>query len=223
VSKHLVTLIYGKVVGKATGDLSATAAYRKAVLVALADRANDDGSGVYVSKTRVAAELECDRSTVSRVCQTLEDDGFLHVVGKKTGNHGYTDIYQISVSKILDLPDAWAKCGNRNTLDESLGEDADVSPSATHAQVQVLQKAGSSVASRDKNRPYRTIENNLSDSKKSASRAERQQSPDQEAALLRWEAVRLRASDPERAREMEQRADDLTFAEIQKSKKKVEH
>lgn len=215
MSKHLVTLIYGKVVGKAIGDdpkRVATAVIRKAVLVALADRANDDGSGVYVSKSRVAAELECDRSTVIRACYSLEDESFLHVVGKKTGNHGYTDIYQISVSRIHDLPDAWSKSRNRNTLDEGLGEDAEVSPSAALENVQVLEKGGSSVAARDKNRPYKTIE-------KHAGVRERANGPSADRPVGSSSGpsqadFRMMAADPEYARDHR----DVTVEESPRSK-----
>lgn len=214
MSKHLVTLIYGKVVGKARSadpKRSATAAIRKAVLVAFADRANDDGSGVYVSKKRVAAEIECDRSTVIRACYSLSDEGFLHKVGEKAGNHGYTDIYQISVSKILDLPDAWIKCSNRNTLDDGLGEDVQELGDATLETSQVSQKFLSSVAGSDKNRPYRT-------NKKHARTNAREDGP----AADRRDAssagpppdYRRMAGDPEYAREHR----DLAVAESPRSK-----
>lgn len=221
MSTALVTMIYGKVCGSAM---------RKAVLIRMADRANDDGSGIYTSKSRIAAELECSRTTVQSATRELEEDGIIQAVGRKTGNHGYTTIYQISVRNIALLPDAWAKCTNNSTLDSGLGEDIEepngdaheVHPGAALGENQVPKSNGSSANLIGKNRPYRTKEINPSDSKKSASRGERPRSADEEASLLRWEAVRLRASDPERARELEQRADDLTYEEIQKAKA-VEH
>lgn len=215
MSKHLVTLIYGKVCGSAM---------RKAVLVAMADRANDDGSGVYVSKSRIAAELECSRTTVQSATRELEEDGILHAVGKKTGNHGYTTIYQISVRNLSLLPDAWVKCTDSSTLDSGLGEDVDDEIQPTNGtalkQSQVPKSTGSSANLFGKNRPYRTIDNN-SNSKKTD--APRPKSLSDQADLLLWEARRVRASgDHERAVEMEQQASDL-LAQDSEIKTKTEH
>ena len=64
MSKRLVNLVYAKTCGGQT---------RKAVLVAMADRANDDGSGVWVSKTRLAAEVEVTRNSqiVGQIQRTM--------------------------------------------------------------------------------------------------------------------------------------------------------
>ena len=214
MSKHLVTLIYGKVVGPSTGDdpnRKATAMVRKAVLVALADRANDDGSGVYVSKSRISEELECDRGTVVRACQSLEDHSLIHDVGRKAGNHGFTVIYQISVEKIQELPDAWVKCSNRNTLDVNLGEDVEASLPATLGRAQVLEKGRSSVAGSDKNRPYRTI-------KKHAGAGERANGPSADRPVGSSSGpsqtdFRRMAADPEYARDQR----DLVIEESPRS------
>lgn len=205
MSKLLVNLVYSKICGSAS---------RKAVLVALADRASDDGSGVYVSKTRISAETELSRSTVVSVCQELEAEGVLTAVGKRTGNHGYTVVYHMQCAKIQSLPDAWSKCTNPDTLDADLGNETDeafqVADHATLEKVQVSNPTRSSVALCDKNRPYRTIDknSNFSENKKPVAQAVRT------SAFALWEANRFRSSDPERARELEAEAEALAVAEL---------
>lgn len=236
MSKHLVTLIYGKVVGKGTPDDSdpestPSAAMRKAVLVAMADRANDDGSGVYVSKTRIAAELECSRTTVWAVQKQFEREGIIADVGKKAGRRGQTTIYQISVRNIRLLPNAWGDCSDLNTLDDGLGEDEEASPALaksngkassgrTQSNGKAFNQPAHSVQDTDTSRPYRTKYKNPSEFKTAASRPK---SPSDEAAYLLWEAQRVRASgDRERAEEMEERANAM-MREHALAQQKTEH
>lgn len=132
MSRALVDLIFTRQCGSAA---------RKAILLAMADRANDDGSDVWVSKTRIAAETEWARSTVITTMQALERDGLITVVAKRSGRRGYTLIYKMSVSKIAALPTAWEKCRDPDTLDDTLGEEepdaAKVSDSATLSRPKV--------------------------------------------------------------------------------------
>lgn len=128
MSRALVDLIFTRQCGSAA---------RKAILLAMADRANDDGSDVWVSKTRIAAETEWARSTVITTMQQLERDGLITVVAKRKGNHGYTLIYKMSVSKISALPTAWGKCRDPDTLDDTLGEPE---PEAEQVSVQQTLK-----------------------------------------------------------------------------------
>jgi biotin operon repressor len=205
VSKYLVTLCYGKVCGSAP---------RKAILISMADRANDDGSGVYVSKTRIAAETELSRATVISVTREFESEGILVAVGKRAGNHGYTVVYHMSVARIAALPDAWSKCTNLDTYDEALGNDPEpvdpnlfqVSNHSTLEKVQVSKSTRSSVNAFDKNRPYRTLSNNPSDSKKASP------PPKRTSSFVRWEANRER--DPIKAASLFAEADELAAREI---------
>lgn len=203
MSTALVTLIYGKVCGSAM---------RKAVLIRMADRANDDGSGIYTSKSRIAAELECSRTTVQSATRELEEEGILLAVGKKTGNHGYTTIYQISVRNLHLLPDAWANCTDRSTLDSGLGEDTDAAGEAPNGEaldgIQVPKSTRSSANVIGKNRPYRTIETNSSNLKK-GNGANQPVVENHSYDVLIWEARRVKRSDPERARELEDEAQQL--------------
>lgn len=121
MSKHLVNLVYGKTVGQNL-RVRCSAASRKAVLVALADRANDDGSDIWVSKTRVAAELECSRETVKQAIKSLEADGILQEVGTRPGRTGFTYVYKISVGALARLPSAWESRPDLGTLDDALAD-----------------------------------------------------------------------------------------------------
>ncbi len=194
-------LVRGKVCGSSS---------RKAVLLSLANRANDDGSDVWVSKTRIAAETELARSTVVSVMRELEAGGFIRAIGKKTGNHGYTVVYHMSVEKLSSLQDGWSKCSNPNTLDEALGEEqpepCEVADHATLKAVQVSKSRRSSVALSDKNSPYRTKILNPSDQKKASP------PPKRTSSFVRWEAQRER--DPIKASALFAEADELADEEV---------
>ncbi len=201
MSKLLVNLIYSKICGSSS---------RKSVLICMADRANDDGSGIWVSKARISQETELSRSTVVSVAQELEREGVLTAIGKKAGNHGYTVVYHISVLKINELPDSRPKCTNPASLDDDLGEEADTHPELfevsdhkTLPKVQVSNSPVSSVALYDKNRPYRTIDKN--GSKKDVPRT---------SSFVRWEANRFRGSDPQRCAELNSEADEIEAKEL---------
>ncbi len=124
---HLVrNLVYAKRVGKtrstAEGVPHVSASKRKAVLLAMADRANDDGGDIYVSKVRIAAELECDRETVVQATQSLIADGLVLLVGRRPARNGYTDNHKIVIGALQALPDVLEKCRNSDTLDDALTE-----------------------------------------------------------------------------------------------------
>ncbi len=131
MSDALVHLIFSKIVGKTKNPEGrpCTAASRKAVLIRYASRANDDGSSIFTSKERVAAELEVNRSTVITATQSLLDDGLMRIddsvypQGKRPGRNGFTYCYRICVSLVRALPDAWsAKCRDPDTLDDQLSD-----------------------------------------------------------------------------------------------------
>lgn len=148
MSKLLTNIIYSKICGSMP---------RKAILLALAERANDDGSGVWVSKSRVSKEVECCRKTVRTTIEEMEADGLLTKVGKRQGPNGYTDIYHIQVRMIMALEDSWVVHKDADTLDPVLdeGEDPEIDLGKKY------QRAGnSSRADGDAipmNRPYRNI------------------------------------------------------------------
>ncbi len=95
MSKHLVSLVYRKKIGSMM---------RKAVLSYMADRANDDGSGVWCSKGTIANEIEASRQGVITTIKSLVDDGLLVEDGQRKCQNGFTVEYRIDVKKLHALP-----------------------------------------------------------------------------------------------------------------------
>ena len=97
MSRTVVALVYSRKIGSMA---------RKAILAYCADRANDDGSGVWASKRRIADEVECSRQTVVNVLRDLVGDGLIVKVGKRRCPNGYTDEYAIVIEAVASLPKA---------------------------------------------------------------------------------------------------------------------
>jgi len=95
MSNHLISTAYKR-------DLKS--AMRKAVMVLLADKASDDGRGIYASKQTMADELCTSKQTVITVIKELQKDGLLKAVGKNKITAGYTVEYAICVGKLEALP-----------------------------------------------------------------------------------------------------------------------
>jgi len=77
---------------------------RKQVITFLADKASDDGSGIWCSKGTVARCTELSKSTVKRVFQQFLNEGILIETGKRKNTHGFTATYCINLDRILELP-----------------------------------------------------------------------------------------------------------------------
>ena len=92
MSRKLVTLVYERRCGSML---------RKAVLACMADRANDNGAGVWMGKGRIANEIEASRKSVITCIQGLVADGILIDHGKK---HRSTYEYEINVRALMALP-----------------------------------------------------------------------------------------------------------------------
>ena len=92
MSRKLVTLVYERRIGSLL---------RKAVLACMADRANDDGTGIWISKSRIADEIEASRRSVITVVQEFVDEELLF-------DHGYrgrkTIEYSMNVPAVEALP-----------------------------------------------------------------------------------------------------------------------
>lgn len=95
MSNHLISEAYKRQVGNMA---------RKAVMVLLADKASDDGSGIWASKQRMADEIGASKQTVITTIKGLIDDGLLREVGQRKCTNGYTVEYAIVVSALLALP-----------------------------------------------------------------------------------------------------------------------
>jgi hypothetical protein len=92
MSRKLVTLVYERRCGSML---------RKAVLACMADRANDNGAGIWMGKGRIADEIEASRRAVITCIQSLVADGILIDHGKK---HRSTYEYEINVRALNALP-----------------------------------------------------------------------------------------------------------------------
>lgn len=95
MSNHLTSEVYKRRVGSMS---------RNAVLVLLADKASDDGSGIWASKQRMADELGCSKQTVIDTIKGLISDGLLIECGHRANPNGYTVEYAIDVKALHALP-----------------------------------------------------------------------------------------------------------------------
>lgn len=95
MSNKVSVLVYSRKVGSPI---------RKAVLAYFAERASDNGSGVWASKTTIAAEIECGRSTVIRTINDFVKEGLLVPVGTRPCRNGETVEYAIDLDAIRALP-----------------------------------------------------------------------------------------------------------------------
>jgi hypothetical protein len=96
MSRLVATLVYSKRVGSMA---------RKAVLAYCADRASDDGTGIWCSKVRIAEEVECSKQTVIDTLRALVAEGLMSEVGRRKCVSGFTVEYALNLSAIRALPD----------------------------------------------------------------------------------------------------------------------
>lgn len=96
VSWPLTGMVASKVIGSPV---------KRLVLLTMASRANDDGTGIYASFATMARDCELSRATVKRTIKELEDDGLVRQVGTRPCANGKTNDYTISVRRISALPD----------------------------------------------------------------------------------------------------------------------
>lgn len=77
---------------------------RRMLLISMADKANDDGSGVYASFQTLASMCECSRATVKRLVKDFCDEGLIHHVGMKPCVNGMTNEFNVVIDAIMTLP-----------------------------------------------------------------------------------------------------------------------
>jgi len=95
VSNHLISAAYKR-------DLRTP--MRKSVLALLADKASDDGSGIYASKQTMADELCCSKQALLDTIKAFIVEGLLVELGKRRAPNGFTVEYGIVVSALEALP-----------------------------------------------------------------------------------------------------------------------
>ena len=97
MSNKVSVLVYSRRVGSPV---------RKAVLVYFAERASDNGEGVWASKSSIADAIECGRSTVIRTINDFVAEGILRQVGTRKHRNGETIEYAMDLTAIAALPSA---------------------------------------------------------------------------------------------------------------------
>jgi len=78
-------------------------AARKQIIMFLADKASDDGSGIWCSKGTIQRHTELSESTVKRTMVDFLREGILIKTGRKQCKTGYTVIYCIVLERVADL------------------------------------------------------------------------------------------------------------------------
>lgn len=95
MSNHLISTAYKR-------DLRTP--MRKSVMALLADKASDDGAGIYASKQTMADELCCSRQAVIDTIKTFLAEGLLEELGTRRVANGHTVEYAIVVDRLEALP-----------------------------------------------------------------------------------------------------------------------
>ena len=76
---------------------------RKQIIMFLADKASDDGSGIWCSKGTVQRHTELGESTVKRTITEFLHEGILVETGRRPCKNGYTVIYRIVLGVVNGL------------------------------------------------------------------------------------------------------------------------
>lgn len=92
-------------------------AIRKHLLKTLADRANNDGTGIFCSVKTLARDAEVAERTVQNHLRAFEREGLLRNMGRRPCKHGYTINYRISLRAVHALNDI-----KRPEIEELLNE-----------------------------------------------------------------------------------------------------
>lgn len=95
MSNHLISATYKRALGTGT---------RKAVMVLMADKASDDGRGIYASKKTMADELDLSKQTVISTIKSLIADDLLVEIGERRCDTGHTVEYAINVDVLFAMP-----------------------------------------------------------------------------------------------------------------------
>lgn len=95
MSNHLTSLAYKADVGSLL---------RKSVLIMLADKASDDGSGIWASKQTMADELCCSKQGILNTLHAFITEGLLAETGKRKNRNGFTITYALDIEALEALP-----------------------------------------------------------------------------------------------------------------------
>ena len=78
-------------------------ATRKQIIMFLADKASDDGSGIWCSKGTIQRHTELGETTVKRTVREFLKEGILVETGSRTCKNGFTVVYRIDLAKVEAL------------------------------------------------------------------------------------------------------------------------
>ncbi|WP_422002730.1 hypothetical protein [Roseovarius mucosus] len=78
-------------------------AARKQIIMFLADKASDDGSGIWCSKGTIQRHTELGESTVKRTISDFLCAGILIETGRRPCKNGFTVIYRIVLDRVMAL------------------------------------------------------------------------------------------------------------------------
>jgi hypothetical protein len=78
-------------------------AARKQIIMFLADKASDDGSGIWCSKGTIQRHTELGESTVKRTITAFLREGILIESGRRPCKNGFTVIYRIVLDRVMAL------------------------------------------------------------------------------------------------------------------------
>ena len=78
-------------------------ATRKQIIMFLADKASDDGSGIWCSKGTIQRHTELGETTVKRTVREFLKEGVLVETGARTCKNGFTVVYRIDLTMVEAL------------------------------------------------------------------------------------------------------------------------
>ncbi|MDG3040726.1 helix-turn-helix domain-containing protein [Roseicyclus marinus] len=90
-------------VANACAERKFGSATRKQIIMFLADKASDDGSGIWCSKGTIQRHTELGESTVKRTIRELRREGILVETGVRKCKNGFTIAYRIDLAKVEAL------------------------------------------------------------------------------------------------------------------------
>lgn len=76
---------------------------RKQIIMFLADKASDDGSGIWCSKGTIQRHTELGETTVKRTVNEFLNEGILIETGRRACKNGFTVVYRISLAAVRTL------------------------------------------------------------------------------------------------------------------------
>lgn len=95
MSNHVSSEVYKRQIGSMA---------RKAVMVLFADKASDNGTGIWAAKQTMADELDTTKQTVITTIKGLMSDGLVIEVGHRKCQNGYLVEYAIDMRALRALP-----------------------------------------------------------------------------------------------------------------------